>query len=159
MLNKIGYEVTEESYFYEHSIFIATSKSKNFSGDSLMPDFDRNLVIKESFNCYFDLVENKVKAINEKIDSFDGEIYLFGAHVFSQFLIGMGLNLEKISFCLDNSISKNGKRLYGTKLRVVQPSELLRPGIKQLVVGAVATYEKEIRNQILELNSDAEIYL
>lgn len=159
MLNKIGYEVTAESYFYEHSIFIATIKSKNLSVDSLMPNFDRSLAIKESFNRYFDLVEAKVKAINDKMNSFDGEIYLFGAHIFSQILIGMGLNLEKINFCLDNSIGKNGKRLYGTKFMVVKPSELLRPGRKQLVVGAVATYEKEIRNQILELNSDAEIYL
>ena len=38
-----------------------------------------------------------IKKLNYEIDNHDGEIFLFGAHIFSQYLIGFGLSVEKIN--------------------------------------------------------------
>jgi hypothetical protein len=51
-------------------------------------------------------------------------IYLFGAHVFAQYLIAFGLKTDKIICLLDNDKNKQKKRLYGTNLIVNSPEIL-----------------------------------
>jgi hypothetical protein len=65
-----------------------------------------------------------IKELNGKIAQTTMPIYLFGAHIFSQYLIGFGLETTKIKNILDNGPAKQGKRLYGTKLMVVSPKVL-----------------------------------
>ena len=50
--------------------------------------------------------EKKVKEINNKLDKKNSNNYIFGAHVFTQFLIKSGLNEKKIINVLDNSYQK-----------------------------------------------------
>ena len=52
-----------------------------------------------------------IRDYNDKLARIESPIYLFGAHVFSQFLIQMGLNTTKIVNILDNDKNKQGKRL------------------------------------------------
>ena len=56
-------------------------------------------------------------------------MFLYGAHIFSQYLLAFGLNQNKIEGILDNSQLKIGKRLYGTNLKVFDPKiiELIFP--------------------------------
>ena len=51
-------------------------------------------------------------------------MFLFGAHVFAQYLIEFGLNIDRIVCLLDNDIKKQGKRLYGTSKIVKSPKIL-----------------------------------
>ena len=54
----------------------------------------------------------------------------FGAHIFSQYLIMLGLSTKNIKYILDNNKDKQNKRLYGTDLIVKSPKSLT--GIKNL---------------------------
>ena len=58
------------------------------------------------------------QALAARAAAFDGPVYLFGAHVFSQFLIGCGFPGRARRGVLDNDPAKQGLRLYGTPLTV-----------------------------------------
>ena len=75
-------------------------------------------------------------------------IYLFGAHVFAQYLLEMGLNTDKIVCLLDNDPKKQGRRLYGTKLNVAAPQVLVE--IKDpIVILKAGVYNEEIKDEIV----------
>ena len=84
----------------------------------------------------------------------DIPVYLFGAHVFSQYLISFGLDTSKIICLLDNDRRKIGKRLYGTDLISMHPSILT--DIKEaIVILRAGTHNEEIKKDILEnINSN-----
>ena len=90
-----------------------------------------------------------VKDINRKILNANSAVYLFGAHVFSQYLINFGLNTSNIKCILDNDTKKQNKRLYGTNLKVSSPKILKK--IKQgIVILRSGVYNNEIKKDILE---------
>ena len=92
--------------------------------------------------------ERLIKKLNIKIKNTQNPIFLFGAHVFSQYLLNFGLNSKKIKFILDNDITKQNKRLYGSNLFVRSP-KILSKFNKPIVVLKVAAYENEIKRDIL----------
>ena len=92
--------------------------------------------------------EKMIENLNYEIENHDGEIFLFGAHIFSHYLIGFGLSTEKIDSILDNSPIKIGKRLYGTKLKVQSP-KILSNYKKPLVILKAGVYNDEIKKDIL----------
>ena len=55
------------------------------------------------FNQFIDYHLKMVKEINDFVDKYNSSVFLFGAHIFSQYLISFGLKTEKIKFILDNS--------------------------------------------------------
>ncbi|EAI1830685.1 SAM-dependent methyltransferase, partial [Campylobacter jejuni] len=77
------------------------------------------------------------------------KVYLFGAHLFGQYLIFQGLNTEKIINILDNNPSKQEKRLYGTKFIVKSP-KILKDQDDSLVILNAGVYNDEIEKDILE---------
>ncbi|ECO1996221.1 SAM-dependent methyltransferase, partial [Campylobacter coli] len=77
------------------------------------------------------------------------KVYLFGAHLFGQYLIFQGLNTEKIINILDNNPSKQEKRLYGTKFIVKSP-KILKDQNDSLVILNAGVYNDEIEKDILE---------
>ena len=95
--------------------------------------------------------EEIVKNMNLQIEKIKGKIYLFGGHIFSQYLIQFGLNIEKIIGILDNSKDKENDILYGTNLIVKNPSIIVDNENVYVIVKA-ATYQEEIENQLYELN-------
>ncbi len=153
----MGYRILKEKEFRTHSIFIAAvldSKGRKTIeiNRSHHLSVERELIVD-----YLEQCQNKVKKLNQAMSNFDGEIYIFGSHIFTQFLIAFGLNTQRLSSCLDNSIIKRGKRLYGTTLISFTPEEKLDRGKKQLVVGSIAGYEAEVRRQLLSLNPNVKI--
>jgi hypothetical protein len=91
------------------------------------------------------------------MENYDGEIYLFWAHIFSQYLIGFWLDISKINCIIDNSDLKNKKRLYGTPL-MVEKLEIIAWKKKVAIVLRATIYQEEIRKQLLELNPNVEIW-
>ncbi|EOM9523772.1 SAM-dependent methyltransferase, partial [Campylobacter jejuni] len=85
------------------------------------------------------------------------KVYLFGAHLFGQYLIFQGLNTEKIINILDNNLIKQEKRLYGTKFIVKSP-KILKDQDNSLVILNAGVYNDEIEKDILEnINQKIEI--
>ena len=82
--------------------------------------------------------------------------FLFGAHVFSQFLINMGLKENKFKYVLDNSLIKENKRLYGSALKVQKP-EIIRNVDNPTVLANVGQYQAEIEKQLKMINKKVKI--
>ena len=78
----------------------------------------------------------------------------FGAHIFTTYLIAFGLDITKVESILDNSETKQGKRLYGTNIIVHSP-EILKNEKAPVLILKAGIYNQEIKTQILsQINSN-----
>ena len=147
VLKKSGFEIIEKKYFMEdHSIFYATQKTKNKPINSLINEYLKN---KNNYKKYIQYHEELISDLNKKLDEIDEPVYLFGGHVFSQFLVNFGLNQDKIKFILDNDKKKQNKRLYGTTLFVKSPA-IISEDKKPHIILRSGVYNDEIKSDIIE---------
>ena len=151
-LNKHNFEIVEKQYFRkDHSIFYCARKSSHIL--SLLPEglYEKN---KSTFQKYIDSHLDDVSKINEIISKTDSPVYLFGAHVFSQYLLSFGLDASKIVCLLDNDSRKENKRLYGTSLISKSP-KILKDIPEALVILRAGVYNDEVKTDILtNINSN-----
>ena len=153
ILNNESLEAVSKEYFIDHSIIYTSRKSPEVLYSQAMPNlFDEHYALLTDFIKYH---EDFIADTNKKIKNFKGEIFLFGAHIFSQYLIGFGLNIDKIDSVLDNSKNKIGKRLYGTNLQVRDP--IVVKDKDCAVILKVASYREEIMNQLIKINPNVVI--
>ena len=152
LLKRVGFKIEEKIYNEGlPTIFYCCKKAEPYDIRFPKNVYKRNKKVFQDFVNYW---KQEVDSINKKIDNFDGKIYLFGAHIFSQFLIYNGLNIKRVSGIIDNSKLKNKKRLYGTKFIVDYPN-ILDNKKDVVVILKTANYADEIKKQILEeINSD-----
>jgi len=155
LLAREGFKIIKKSYFGDpHSIFYATRKTKVKESKEYVNNY---LQYKEIFTNYINYHRDLIADLNKKIEEAENNIYIFGAHIFTQYLINFGLRADKIVSILDNSPIKIGKKLYGTDLAVQSP-EILRSNPNAKVILKVASYEKEIREQIMSINDQVEFW-
>jgi len=155
LLAKHGYALVDKEYFMtDHSIFYCARKSLNVEKIELSTSlYDKNL---KSFCSYIQFHLDEVQRLNKIIDKASSPVYLFGAHVFSQYLISFGLDTTKIVCLLDNDLKKENKRLYGTTL-ISKTPKILGNGEKCLVILRAGVYNEEIKNDILDnINKSVE---
>ncbi|EGO3179275.1 SAM-dependent methyltransferase, partial [Campylobacter lari] len=130
----------------DHSIFYLAKKSESQKNTELKNDYEEN---KKLFLDMKEYYKNEVKKLNQLIKETVKEVYLFGAHLFSQNLIYDGLDVSKIKYILDNDSNKQDKRLYGTSLYVKSP-KILKNSDNALVILNAGVYNEEIKKDILE---------
>jgi hypothetical protein len=150
-----GFKIIGKNYFRNHSIFYAVEycPDTKLVGNIIKNNYENNKKIFKEFTEYY---INEIERLNKIIESGHGELYLFGAHIFSQFLIANGLNIKDVVNLLDNGPFKINKRLYGTNLIVKSPSEL-KNKIKPRVILKAGAYNNEIKKQILDsINNEVE---
>lgn len=153
-------EIVDKRKFINHSYFYAIKKIVN--GPTRIKDKDFQWInIREKSLKFIEMWEdlslfsNRMNNVFEKKEN--AERYLFGAHVFSQSLINVGLNSKHFLGVLDNAKIKQGKRLYGTELNVFDPNVIAGNQNPEVVV--VAThYQDEIIQQLKELNTSVKIW-
>ncbi len=145
LLEKNGFRVVRKQKYKDHSIFYAClpcSPNKNLQFKNRYTEY------KELFVEFVEHYNSVVSSLNAKIQN-ETEVYLFGAHIFSQYLISRGLDIQNIKFILDNSRLKNKQRLYGTSLRVEYP-DILKDKHNPVVILLAGVYSDEIRTDILQ---------
>lgn len=147
-LAKNGFKIVKKKKFKGHSIFYATRKSAKALPIPLVSKYRE---YKKRFLVYIKNNLKTVTALNRKLEKKKGNAYLFGAHIFSQSLLNIGLDVKNIRYVLDNSKIKQGKRLYGTNL-LVQSPEILAEEKDPLVLLRVGAYKEEISQQIKKIN-------
>jgi hypothetical protein len=91
---------------------------------------------------------NIVDEIEKKISNYQEPIYIFGAHIFTLYLLGFGLREGHFLNVLDNAPGKIGRRLYGTNLMVKSP-KCLKEHDEALLVLKAGAYTDEIKQDIL----------
>ena len=111
---------------------------------------------KEIFLDYIRYHKELIDSLNEQMHTQPGDVYLFGAHVFSQYLLAFGLDTSQIVCILDNNPLKHNHRLYGTDMMVRSP-EVLRGLESPRVILKAGSHTEEIRRGILsKINSTAK---
>lgn len=150
-----GFKILDKEYFQDHSIFYATEKvGKKPKSKVVMPK--KYNAYKKLFLDFVNYHEQLVCDLNTQIEKSKGKIFLFGAHIFSQYLLEFGLKPDRIKKVLDNSDIKNKKRLYGTKLIVEKP-DIIRSLKSPAVIVKIAAYRDEVVSQLKEINPSVRI--
>lgn len=149
LLYNNNFEIIERQYYLDdYSIFYAVEKrekvEKKVTFDGL---YEKN---KKVFLEYIAYYKKLINQLNERINNTTEEIYLFGAHIFSQYLIEFGLDITRIKAILDNDILKQGKRLYGTPLFVQSPKILGGEIGNPVIILKVGSYAQEIKEDIVK---------
>jgi len=153
ILNTFNFVIKKKKYFKQHSIFIYAIRSK-FINKYRIPNLSKyQIMYKNLINFY----KKKIIKLNEIfLEKNKKNNFLFGAHVFTQFLINMGLKEKKFCCVLDNSLVKENKRLYGTSLFVQNP--MIIKNIKNpAVLANVGQYQAEIERQLKNINKSVKI--
>ena len=148
-------KIIKKQYFKkDHSIFFAVKKINNIKLKKIKNNYKKN---KKLFKDYFKYYDILTKKINKSINKHENQhIFIFGAHVFSQYLISSGLDQDKIIYILDNDKKKQDLRLYGTKLSVKSPN-ILKKFKSPLVILKAGVYNDEIKKQIYKINKSTKI--
>jgi len=149
LLENAGFAIVDKQYFRDdHSVFFYTKKSADKKNKPMPNLYQRTLGDWKQFeNGLYDAVNR----MNASIAKHDGPIYLFGAHIFTQYLIAAGLNISNIAGLLDNSDLKHKRRLYGTGFISEKP-DIIRGATSPAVVLRVAQYRDEIVDQLRQIN-------
>jgi len=147
LLIKNGFQIIEKIKYLDHSVYYFVEKSK--CDIDIIPPINKYEEYKEIFMNFISGYYHTVEELNRKIKVTDAPIYLFGAHIFSQYLLSFGLNRSKIISILDNSKLKQRKRLYGTDLMVESP-EVLRNQHCPIIILKTGIYNEEIKKDIIE---------
>jgi hypothetical protein len=152
LANKCGFIVEESKNYTNHSIFYKLKKTTTKTNENLI------LNIKTTFENSFKKHNDKILFINELIEEYKKEnnkIYLFGAHVTSQYYLNNGLS-NIIDGLLDNSTSKQGYKLYGSDLIVSSPS-IIKGGKCVVICSHAGVYFNEIVEQLISINKNVII--
>ena len=153
MLNILNFKIKKKKYFKQHSIFIYAKKSKPINKYQILNLKKYKVMYKNLINFY----KKKTIKINKIfLEKNKKNNFLFGAHLFSQFLINMGLKENKFSYVLDNSLAKQNKRLYGTSL-IVQNPKIIKKYKNPVVLANVGQYQSEIERQLKNINKSVKI--
>ena len=157
LLAKHGFKLQAKEYFMaDHSIFYAAVRDTSKNPLALPHGlFEKN---KKLYTDYVSYHEKLIQELNLKMRDTTQPVYLFGAHVFAQYLIAFGLDTSRIVSLLDNDPKKQGKRLYGTNLMVQSPS-VLREVKNPIVILKAGVYNEEIKADILgNINSSVVFF-
>lgn len=147
LLAKHGFRQLSKEYFMDdHSIFYAAVRDSAAKPADLPPDLYRTN--KQIYSDYVRYHEELIKDLNSKLKNSTQPFYLFGAHVFAQYLIACGLDTNRIVCLLDNDPKKHGRRLYGTNLMVQSP-RVLKDVDNPAVILKAGVYNQEIKEDIL----------
>jgi hypothetical protein len=139
--------IDKQKFKNDHSLFFTVKKiSTKLNKDIIYKStYKKNVKI---FNKYFFEQKKIVKNIKSKIKK-NNPLFIFGAHIFTQFLLATGIDEKKIISVLDNDGSKQNKRLYGSKLFVSSP-KILAKYKKPFVILRAGVYSKEIKKDIIQ---------
>jgi hypothetical protein len=157
LLAKYGFRIDSKEYFKDdHSIFYRAIRDQDVASIPLSSDL--YLKNKTLYGEYINFHIGLIKEINQRLNEIKQPIYLFGAHVFAQYLVAFGLNTSRITGLLDNDKNKLGKRLSGTNLKVFSPSVLKELDAPHVVLKA-GVYNSEIKKDILENINKSTVFL
>tara|TARA_R110000822_G_scaffold67487_4_gene164377 strand:- start:538 stop:1578 length:1041 start_codon:yes stop_codon:yes gene_type:complete len=144
IVNSAGFKIVEKRNFSDYCTFYACQKVKNVLSFEIEKYEDENLI-----NNFVSHHKKEVDKILCEIGSKKEDTFVFGAHIFTQFLLKFGLKEDLFSCVLDNDKKKIGNRLYGTNLKINSPA-VLKNHDAPLVVLKAAQYTEEIKHDIIK---------
>lgn len=155
ILYNCGLKILEKKYYLDHSILYITQKESisNIISKPYPNLYTENKILAMDWINYN---TNTVNNFNSQLQYFDGEVYLFGATNFAILLIKLGLNIDKVVGILDNCKQKQGQKVYGCDF-IIQNPVIIQDKEKVAVVLKAASYQEEIKKQLIQLNPNVLI--
>ena len=151
LLKKNKFRVIKKKYFrQDHSIMYITKKSNHIPKYKYCK-YSKNIKL---FNNFFNSHRADIARIN-KIIKHKKNCFIFGAHIFSQFLLFSGLLKKPIMGILDNDLNKQNKFLYGTNYKVFSPA-ILKNFVSPSVILRVGSYSEEIKKNLSFINKSTQ---
>jgi len=148
ILQTNGFEIYKKQDFKNHSIFYYAKYIGGRTGVKVLDNDlyrqNKNYVNNTIYNMRDDVGYMNITSLGRKV-------YLFGGHIFSQFLLNLGLKENSISAILDNDVKKQGKRLYGSSLIVNDPM-IIKNDPDPYVIVFAGVYTEEIKRQLRNIN-------
>jgi hypothetical protein len=106
---------------------------------------------------YFGALRTQAETLARTLGRHDGEAFLMPASIYAQALLTLGLPEKRFAALLDNSPAKQGRRLYGTDLHVMAPSEILLQARDPLVIINGGAHDAEMAAGLRALRPDTRI--
>lgn len=152
LLKKNGFQILQIVYHESHSLLYHVKKVNNFQNEK---------VVVFNYGKQFFITLDKYKKFVDSCNDFlenkqNKSVYIFGASYNTQFLLSLGLNVDKIDGIIDNCFDKHGHFLYGYNLQIFPPNILI--GRDSCVILKNGYYSDEIRNQLLTIKSSLTIF-
>lgn len=151
LMNQFGFILDKIQYYNKYNPFIAFKKVK-YAVTGSISNQECN---REIFNEYVKYHQENAKTLNDKIINYK-YTFLFGCHVFSQYLLHFGLNEKNLCGIIDNDINKIGCNLYGSKLNTY-PSSIVENLDDVAVIVQAGIYNNEIIEYLLSYNKECNI--
>lgn len=114
---------------------------------------------KAAVSAYFGALRVQALKLAAALGRHDGDGFLMPASIYAQALLAQGLPEQRFAALLDNSPAKQGRRLYGTDLRVLAPAAALAEARHPLVVLNAGAHNAEIAADLRALRSDIRIVI
>jgi hypothetical protein len=143
LLARHGFRLERKEHFLDdHSVFYRARRDPSVR----VADLPEGLYERYAhlYRRYVDSHLELAAQLNARIEASKEPVYLFGAHVFAQYMLAFGLDGTRLAGILDNDQNKQGKRLYGTNLAVQLPSVLAQHD-RPIVILRAGVYNEEIR--------------
>jgi hypothetical protein len=154
LLHQTGFSIIKKKYFKSsHSIFYLTKKNQIKRNDN----FNFFLENKKIFLNLKKRWTDDINFLNLNIAN-KKNIFIFGAHIFSQNLIFNGLDIDNIKYILDNDPDKKNKFLYGTNIKVKE-TEILKKYKNPIVILRAGAYNNEIKKSIINKINSKTIFI
>ena len=154
LLIKNNFKIIKKKLFKkDHSIMYLTKLDhsvKNINNESTIKHYSEYKENLKIFNKMFNFWKRDIVKINKLKKKYQN-VFIFGAHIFSQMMLFNGLDKGNIVGILDNDKLKINKFLYGTKLKIFNPIKLKEIN-QPCVILRAGSYNKEIQSQLLQIN-------
>ena len=145
MMHASNFAIIDKFNFSPYAAFYVCKKDSSRKEDLILNSHLADGTIIRSFISHH---EEEIKRITSLLNEESENTFIFGAHIFTQFLFGFGLKEESFCNILDNDPKKINNRLYGTNLIVKSP-KVLSQYENPLVLLKAAQYTDEIKDDIL----------
>src|SRR5262249_40189167 len=106
---------------------------------------------------YFAGFRNRALAIAKALARDSSDLFLMPASVYTQALIAGGLDPKRFVALLDNAPIKQGARLCGTSLNVMNPSEGLCSAYRPVVVLNAGAHDAEIASGLRRISPNVAV--
>lgn len=140
LLKCYGFNLVEKIDYINHSVLFYFKREETKILDINFRNTNFNIEL------YYERISETVNLFNKSLD-INNDVYLWPASIHSLHLFIFGLNYEKLSGLLDNSMLKIGKKAYGTNLEIFSFLDKIKDNnITLLINGGV--FNKEIENSL-----------
>ena len=127
-----NFKIEKIHKYYEYIFFLNIKKKINPKKYKTNLNFSKTNYYVSNF---IKNIKSITTSINTKLKKYKiNKKYIFGSHIFTIFLLKMGLKENYFEYVLDNSKMKNNKRLYGTKLITKFPRILKSQKVPPIII-------------------------